>query len=101
MAVAIHVAPDDNFEDCVVRDNQGHEFGTMPRVTQPIARQLATKLFNHLPDDRTTCRNLPKRDRQTVRDPDRVIAAGLGHTLTPWACSRAHATRRGRGIVPA
>jgi hypothetical protein len=29
-------------------------------TAKPIARQLATKLFIHLPDGRTTCRNFAK-----------------------------------------
>ena len=29
-AAAIHVVPDDNFDDWVVRDHDGHELATIP-----------------------------------------------------------------------
>lgn len=66
MAVAIHVVPDDNFDDWLVRDDQGHELGHYATrdeaelTAEPIARQLETKLIIHLPDGRTTCRSFAK-----------------------------------------
>ena len=55
MAVAaIHVVPDDNFDDWVVRDDDGHEIGHYPTredaelAVRPIARELETRLVVHL-----------------------------------------------------
>jgi hypothetical protein len=67
MAVAaIHVVPDENFDDWVVRDDNGNELGHYPtredaeRVAQPIARELETRLVIHLPDGRTSSTNFAK-----------------------------------------
>jgi hypothetical protein len=38
-AAAIHVVPDDNFDDWVVRDHDGHEFGHYP--TGEVAERAA------------------------------------------------------------
>jgi hypothetical protein len=65
-AAAIHVVPEDNFDDWVVRDHDGHEFGHYPtreaaeRVAEAIAQQRETDLVVHLPDGRTTCRRFAK-----------------------------------------
>lgn len=42
-AAAIHVVPDDNFDDWVVRDHDGHEFGHYPtrEVAEPAAEAIA------------------------------------------------------------
>src|SRR3979411_1619818 len=42
-AAAIHVVPDDNFDDLVVRDHDGHEFGHYPtrEVAEPAAEAIA------------------------------------------------------------
>ena len=57
MAVAaIHVVPDDNFDDWVVRAGVGQEFGHFPtreaaeRVAQAIAQEREAELVVHLPD---------------------------------------------------
>jgi hypothetical protein len=67
MAVAaIHVVPDDNFDDWVVRDHDGHEFGHYPtrEVAEPaaeaIARERGDELVVHLPDGRTSRKNFAK-----------------------------------------
>jgi hypothetical protein len=55
-AAAIHVVPDDNFDDWVVRGDVGNEFGHYPtreaaeRVAQAIARDRGTELVVHLPE---------------------------------------------------
>jgi hypothetical protein len=43
-ANAIHVVPDDSFEDWVVRDDAGQEFGHYPtrEVAEPIAQAIAS-----------------------------------------------------------
>jgi hypothetical protein len=65
-AAAIHVVPDDNFDDWVVRDHDGHEFGHSPtrEVAEPaaeaIARERGDELVVHLPDGRTSRKNFAK-----------------------------------------
>ena len=47
-AAAIHVVPDDNFDDWVVRDHDGHDFGHYPtrevaeRAAEAITRERGT-----------------------------------------------------------
>jgi hypothetical protein len=59
-AVAIHVVPDDNFDDWVVRADIGQEFGHYPtreaaeRVAQAIAQEREAELVVHLPDGKTS-----------------------------------------------
>jgi Uncharacterized protein conserved in bacteria (DUF2188) len=55
-AAAIHVVPDDNFDDWVVRADIGQEFGHYPtrdaaeRVAQAIAQEREAELVVHVPD---------------------------------------------------
>jgi hypothetical protein len=66
MAAAIHVVPDDSFDDWVVRGDIGNEFGhystreAAELVAQAIAREFGTDLIIHLPDGRTSCRKFAK-----------------------------------------
>jgi hypothetical protein len=59
-AAAIHVVPDDSFDDWVVRGDVGQEFGHYPTreaaelVAQEIARKREADLVVHLPDGRTS-----------------------------------------------
>ena len=63
-AATIHVVPDDNFDDWIVRADVGQEFGHCPtreaaeRVAQEIAQQreaeLVVHLVVHLPDEKTS-----------------------------------------------
>jgi len=59
-AAAIHVVPDDNFDDWVVRGDVGNEFGHYPtreaaeQVVQAIARKRGDELVVHLPDGITS-----------------------------------------------
>ena len=54
-AAAIHVVPDDNFDDWVVRADIGQEFGHYPtreaaeQVVQAIAQEREAELVIHLP----------------------------------------------------
>ena len=63
---AIHVVPDDSFDDWIVRGDIGDEFGDYPtreaaeRVAEAIAQQRETELVVHLPNRRTTCRSFAK-----------------------------------------
>jgi len=65
-AAAIHVVPDDSFDDWVVRDDDGHEFGHYPTgeaaelVARAIARKRGDELVVHLPDGRTSRKNSTK-----------------------------------------
>jgi len=58
-AAAIHVVPDDNFDDWVVRADIGQEFGHYPtreaaeRVALAIAQEREAELVVHLPDGKT------------------------------------------------
>jgi hypothetical protein len=60
VAAAIHVVPDDNFDDWVVRAEIGQEFGHYPtreaaeRFAQAIAQEREAELVVHLPDGRTS-----------------------------------------------
>jgi hypothetical protein len=62
-AGAIHVVPDDSFDDWVVRDDNGHEFGHCPtreaaeQLAESIARTREGELVIHLPDGRTSRKN--------------------------------------------
>jgi len=53
-AAAIHVVPDDNFDDWVVRADIGQEFGHYPtreaaeRVAQAIAQEREAELVNSI-----------------------------------------------------
>ncbi|MCA6100714.1 DUF2188 domain-containing protein [Bradyrhizobium australafricanum] len=66
MVAAIHVFPDDNFDDWVVRDDKGCELGHYPTrenaefAAQAVARELGTRLVVHLPDGRTSCTNFAR-----------------------------------------
>jgi hypothetical protein len=67
MAVAaIHVGPDDSFDDWVVRSDIGHEFGHYPTreaaelVAQAIAREREAELIIHLPNGRTSRKSFRK-----------------------------------------
>jgi NTE family protein len=46
MAAAIHVVPDDNFDDWVVRNDNGHEFGHYPtrEAAEPV-RSLWSRML--------------------------------------------------------
>ena len=65
-ATAIHVVPNDNFDDWVVRNDNGHEIGHYPTreeaelAAQATARELQTKLVVHLPDGRRKCESFTK-----------------------------------------
>jgi hypothetical protein len=56
---AIHIVPDDNFEDWVVRDGNGCELGhfstrdSAELLARPLAQKLRGELVVHLPDGRT------------------------------------------------
>jgi hypothetical protein len=64
--VAVHVVPDDAFDDWIVREEGGREFGHYPTreaaevVAQAIARKLGSKLVIELPDGRRQYRSVAK-----------------------------------------
>jgi hypothetical protein len=57
---AIHIQPDDNFDDWTVREEDGREHGHFPTreaaelVARPLARERQGVLVVHLPDGRTS-----------------------------------------------
>jgi hypothetical protein len=59
-SAAIHVVPDDSFDDWVVRGDIGNEFGHYPTreaaelAAEAIARKREADLVVHLPDGRTS-----------------------------------------------
>jgi len=63
---AIHVVPDDNFEDWVVRTNVGNELGRYATreaaelAAQAIAQDQKVELVVHLPDGKTIRRNFAR-----------------------------------------
>jgi hypothetical protein len=65
-AAAIHVVPDDNFDDWVVRDDKGHELGHYPTreaaelAAETTARECGGELVVHLPNGRTSRRKFAK-----------------------------------------
>jgi hypothetical protein len=65
-AAAIHVVPDDNFDDWVVRADIGQEFGHYPtreaaeQVAQAIAQEREAELVIHLPDGTTRRKSFAK-----------------------------------------
>jgi hypothetical protein len=66
MATAIHIAPDDSFDDWVVRDENGAELGHCPTreeaeiVGETRARKRGDELVIHLPDGRTNRKSFAK-----------------------------------------
>jgi len=66
MATSIHIAPDDSFDDWVVRDENGAELGHYPTreeaeiVGETRARKRGDELFIHLPDGRTSRKSFAK-----------------------------------------
>jgi hypothetical protein len=63
--VAIHVVPDDSFDDWVVRIEVGNELGhyatrEAAEAAQAIAQDRNVELVVHLPDGKTIRRNFAK-----------------------------------------
>jgi hypothetical protein len=58
-AAAIHIVPDDSFDDWVVRGDIGQEFGHFPTreeaelAAEPLAREREAEHVVHHPDGRT------------------------------------------------
>ena len=96
-AAAIHVVPDDNFDDWVVRDHDGHEFGHYPtrEVAEPPRRSRESagtnSSFISLTEE-PAARILRRVGGQTLPATIRRKRAMPCHTLTPSACSRVHAS---------
>jgi hypothetical protein len=69
MTATIHVVPDDSFDDWVVRDDSGREFGHYPTretaelVAQAVARKSGAEIIIHLPDGRTSRKSFTKGPR--------------------------------------
>jgi len=65
-AAAIHVVPDDSFDDWVVRGDIGNEFGhygtreAAELAAQAMAREFGTDVVVHLPDGRTSSQKFAK-----------------------------------------
>jgi hypothetical protein len=97
-AAAIHVVPDDNFDDWVVRDHDGHEFGHYPtrEVAEPPPRRSresagTNSSFISLTEE-LAARICEGVGGQTLPAMIRRKWAMPCHTLTPSACSRVHAS---------
>ena len=93
-AVAIHVVPDDNFDDWVVRADIGQEFGHYP------TREAAERVAQAIAQDRRPppgWKNEPnafckKLGRQIVPAMIRRNRATPCYTFMPSTCSRVHAS---------
>lgn len=103
---AIHIVPDDNFDDWIVRGNIGQEFGHFPTreeaelAAEPLARKREADLIVHLPDRRMSRNSFKKgMGRQIARD-DRPELTDARHALMPSTCSRVHARSWAKGITP-
>jgi hypothetical protein len=65
-AGAIHVVPNDSFEDWIVRDDKGTVFGhyatedTAELIAAAIARRCGDDLVIHLPDGRTKSKSFAR-----------------------------------------
>jgi hypothetical protein len=65
-AAVFHVAPDDSFDDWIVRSGFGRELGHYPTreeaelAAEKIAREREADLIIHLPDGRTVRRSFAK-----------------------------------------
>ncbi|MGZ5873933.1 MAG: DUF2188 domain-containing protein [Bradyrhizobium sp.] len=65
-AAAIHVVPDDSFEDWIVRGDVGQAIGHFPtreeaeQVAEAIAREREAELVVDLPDGRTSRKSFKK-----------------------------------------
>jgi Uncharacterized protein conserved in bacteria (DUF2188) len=61
---AIHIVPDDSFDDWVIRDDKGHELGhfatqeSAEQAAEALARQREADLVIQLPDGRRAARAL-------------------------------------------
>jgi hypothetical protein len=72
---AIHVVPDDSFDDWLVRDENGGVFGhygtreAAELVAQAIARKSGDELVIHLPDGRATRKMGGQVVREMIRHP--------------------------------
>jgi hypothetical protein len=59
-ATALHIFPDDSFDDWIVRDDSGRELGHYPTreaaelVAQALARKLESEIVVRLSDGRTS-----------------------------------------------
>jgi hypothetical protein len=97
-AAAIHVVPDDNFDDWVVRDHDGHEFGHYPtrevaeRAAEAITRERGTNSSFISLTEEPAARILRRGGGQTVPAMIKRKRAMPCHTLTPSACSRVYAS---------
>jgi hypothetical protein len=64
---AIHVRPDDSFDDWIVQDESGRDLGHYPTresaelVAQRLAQKRSEDLVIHLPDGRTDRRSFTRR----------------------------------------
>jgi hypothetical protein len=65
-AAAIHIVPDDAFDDWIVRDEDGQELGHFPTsetaelAAETIALERQGKLVIHRPDGTSGCRSFAK-----------------------------------------
>ena len=63
---AIHIVPDDNFDDWIVRGNIGQEFGHFSTreeaelAAEPLPRKREAELIVHLPDGRMSRKSFKK-----------------------------------------
>jgi len=83
-AVAIHVVPDDNFDDWVVRADIGQEFGHYP--TREAARRPPPGRKNQ---PNAFCKKLARQIVPAMIRRNRPMPC---YTFMPSTCSRVHAS---------
>ena len=105
-ATAIHVVPDDNFDDWVVRNDDRHEIGHYPTREEaglprrrPRENCRRSSSFISQTAERTA-RTLQGAGSRDCSELDPTGAAGDRHTLTPSTRSRAHASNWGNDTAP-
>jgi hypothetical protein len=65
-ATALHIVPDECFDDWISRDDSGRELGHYPAreaaelAAQALARRLESEIVVHLPDGRTSRTSVTK-----------------------------------------
>lgn len=85
-ATTIHVVPDDNFDDWVVRNDDRHEIGHSPTreeaelAAPATARELQTKLVVHLRRQNELHELYKELDREIVQN---LIRPARLATVTP------------------
>jgi hypothetical protein len=102
MATAIHIAPDDSFDDWVVRDENGREPGHYPtREEAEIVGETRASAATSWSLISLTAGPIARAlQRDGWPDGSAQTDGRTRHTVTPPTCCRAHASNWGSGMTP-